>query len=231
MIDFIAKLKKSKEKKRSDFAILYRTNAQSSPFERMLIQEAIPYKIFGAFKFFERKEIKDIVSYLKFLINPKDNIACKRIINTPGRKIGKTSIDKIEEYANENLQSLYDTIIGIETYPIELNSGTKNAITNFGKLVHTRKTDIEFLTPGALIKRIADDIHYKDFLIKEEGQDAGEEKFENIGQLINMANKYEQTGEETLRAMMEEITLMTDIAEQDTQQADAIKLMTVHSSK
>jgi DNA helicase-2/ATP-dependent DNA helicase PcrA len=96
IIELIVKIKEEQEKQWSDFTILYRTNAQSSPFEQILLTDGIPYTVVGAFKFFERQEIKDIVSYVKYLLNPKDSIALKRIINTPSRKIGKTTIEQLE---------------------------------------------------------------------------------------------------------------------------------------
>ncbi|NCQ81722.1 hypothetical protein GW750_02750 [bacterium] len=80
----------------------------------------MPYKIFGAYKFFERKEIKDIIAYLKFLLNPKDNIALQRIINTPSRKLGKTTVERIMSYGNERGMSMYETILGLESYPISI---------------------------------------------------------------------------------------------------------------
>ncbi|MBP7062318.1 hypothetical protein KA037_04985 [Patescibacteria group bacterium] len=100
IVDLFKKMKDGgKIKSRSQVAILYRTNAQSSPFEQILIQEGLPYKVFGAFKFFERKEIKDVLGYVKVLLNPRDSVSVKRILNIPGRKIGKTSLDTIEDAA------------------------------------------------------------------------------------------------------------------------------------
>ena len=96
------KLINEKKKSWKDIAILYRTNAQSAAFEQLLLQEGIPYKVYGGFKFFERKEVKDIISYLRFFLNPRDTVAFKRIINTPKRKIGADSVDKIEQFASEN---------------------------------------------------------------------------------------------------------------------------------
>lgn len=102
LVNLMKKLKSEKEKQWGDFALLYRTNAQSVPFEQVLLQEGIPYKVFGGFKFFERKEVKDILSYIKHLINPQDTIALKRIINVPKRKIGSDSVAKLEEYGQNN---------------------------------------------------------------------------------------------------------------------------------
>ncbi len=95
---------------RGQVAILYRTNSQSTVFENILIQEGVPYKIWGAFKFFSRMEIKDVLAYVKWFLNPQDNISLKRIINTPNRKIGDTTMEKIAEYALAHTLSLYEVI-------------------------------------------------------------------------------------------------------------------------
>lgn len=121
MVDFIAKLKEQNNKQWSDFAILYRTNAQSGPFEQVLVQEGIPYKIFGAFRFFDRKEVKDIVSYLKYIINPRDNVALKRIINIPSRKLGDTTIKKIEDTAISQEVSMNEVLLAIDSLSNEIN--------------------------------------------------------------------------------------------------------------
>lgn len=120
IMDLIAKFHEEKGHPRSDFAILYRTNGQSSVFENICVQEGIPYKIYGAFKFFDRQEVKDMVSYLKYLMNPRDNIALKRVINTPKRKIGKTTIKKLEEYALLHDRTIHDVIQHIQTSDIGL---------------------------------------------------------------------------------------------------------------
>ncbi|MBO4203602.1 hypothetical protein J5893_02085 [bacterium] len=110
-VELIKKFKNSgKLTSRGQVAILYRTNSQSSVFENVFIQEGIPYKIWGAFKFFSRMEVKDIVAYVKRFLNPQDNISLKRIINTPNRKIGATTMEKIAEYALQHSFSLYEVI-------------------------------------------------------------------------------------------------------------------------
>lgn len=120
LIDLMKKMKIDKNKSWADFAILYRTNAQSAIFEQVLLQEAIPYKVFGGFKFFERKEVKDIISYLKYLLNPRDTVGLKRIINTPKRKIGTDSVAKLEEYAAAHGVMLSDVVEQIDTQPVTI---------------------------------------------------------------------------------------------------------------
>lgn len=120
LIDLMKKMKTDKNKSWSEFAFLYRTNAQSAVFEQVLLQEGIPYKVYGGFKFFERKEVKDIMSYLKYLLNPRDTVALKRVINTPKRKIGTDSIAKLEEYAQQNGVPFSDVAEQIDMLPVTL---------------------------------------------------------------------------------------------------------------
>lgn len=232
-IDLIKKMKGEKFQNWSDIAILYRTNAQSSPFEQVLVTQWVPYKIRGAFKFFERKEIKDIVAYIKYIINPKDSVSLKRIINVPTRKIGKTSIDGVEQYAITHNMSLHEALCDIGNPAIEVGNAAKNNLMEFGALMDSIRVEWTKQTPAELIENIAKKIQYRAFLLKEEwgNESAADEKYENIGQLINMAGKYEGSGEEALRLFMEEVTLLTDAAEQGEQDVDCIKLMTVHASK
>lgn len=232
-IDLIKKMKGEKFQNWSDIAILYRTNAQSSPFEQVLVTQWVPYKIRGAFKFFERKEIKDIVAYIKYIINPKDSVSLKRIINVPTRKIGKTSIDGVEQYAIAHNMSLHEALCDIANPAIDVGNAAKNNLMEFGALMDSIRVEGSKQTPAELIENITKKIQYRSFLLKEEwgNESAADEKYENIGQLINMAGKYDGVGEEALRLFMEEVTLLTDAAEQGEQDVDCIKLMTVHASK
>lgn len=168
IVEFIAKLKEQNNKQRSDFSILYRTNAQSSPFEQVLVQEGVPYKIFGAFRFFDRKEVKDIVSYLKYLLNHRDNVALKRIINIPSRKLGDTTIKKIEELAITQEISMHEVLDTIDTINT-INGPTKERLKDFGKLISYFIQKSEELTPSMLIKQLLSHIDYKTHLLKEEG--------------------------------------------------------------
>ena len=235
IIDLIKKMKEgNKIKNRWSIAILYRTNAQSSPFEQLFIQEWIPYKIFWAFKFFERKEIKDIISYIKYLVNPVNNVSLKRIINIPNRKIWKTTIEYLEEQATlhdisltEVLEKSLHDASGIKVTPM-----AKKGIHEFMESMKEIIDHIQQHRPAEIIEKIVKKIKYRDYLVKEEGWEIqADEKYENIGQLINMAEKYVETGEETLRQFLEEVALLSDITENEQGDIDAVKLMTVHSSK
>lgn len=231
IIELISKIKEEQERKWLDFTILYRTNAQSSPFEQILLTEWIPYKVVGAFKFFERREIKDIISYVKYLLNPRDSIALKRIINTPKRSIGKTSIDKLEALANTKMVNLANVVANIDTYATGLNPTTQTKIKSFNHLLQSMLHAIDMLTVKQLIEQIFKETQYEQYLIKVEGTEKAEERMENIGQLINIAAKYDTIGKEWVIQFMDEISLMTSIEEEGRDEADAIKLMSVHASK
>ncbi len=229
VIELIKKLQKEKGFTFNDFAILYRTNAQSQPFEEALITEGIPYKVWWGFKFFERKEIKDIVSYLKVLYNPADNISLKRIINTPNRKIGNVTVQKLEDYAIQNNLSLSDIIFQIETLPLSLGTSTKNAIKQFSLTLKLLQNDIHNKSPSQLVKEIISFTKYKEWLIKQEGEEKAEEKMENIWQLITMASKFTNTGKEELKMFLDEISLMSESDQQEDW--ESVKLMTIHAAK
>ena len=237
-IELIKKMKNSwKFKERWQVAILYRTNSQSSVFESLFIQEWIPYKIWWAFKFFERKEIKDVLAYLRFFLNDRDNLALKRIINIPNRKIWATTWEKIEDYALAHDEAIYDTIKKLrkaEIMPDELKL-TPQAMTGIKLFIESMeelKDNLAVESPSDFIESLIKKINYKDYLVKEEWwEQQAEEKYENIGQLINMASKYIEKWEPTLRQFMEEVSLLSDITENEKWDIDAVKLMTVHSSK
>ena len=235
IIDLIKKMKEgNKIKSRWSIAILYRTNAQSSPFEQLFIQEGIPYKIYWAFKFFERKEIKDVIGYIKHFLNPVDNVSLKRILNTPNRKIWKTTIETLEEEAIIYNTSLIDILEKSchESSSIKVTPMARKWIQEFIHAIEEIKTHITKSRPAELIEKLVKKIKYRDYLIKEEGGESqADEKYENIGQLINMAEKYVETGEEVLRQFLEEVALLSDISENEKGDIDAVKLMTVHSSK
>ncbi len=233
IVEMIRKMKEdSKIKTRWSIAILYRTNAQSSPFEQLFIQEGIPYKVRGAFKFFERKEIKDITSYIKYLVNPADNVSLKRIINIPNRKIWKTSIEKMEDYAINKNTNLTAILHSIKNWELEITPLAKGWIENFVETIDFIHSKLSTLRPAEVIETLVKKIKYRDYLVKEEwGEALADEKYENIWQLMNMAEKYVETWEETLRQFMEEVALLADISENEKWEIDAVKLMTVHSSK
>ncbi len=231
VIELITKLKEESNLTRADFTILYRTNAQSSPFEQILLTEWIPYKVVGAFKFFERVEIKDILSYVRFLLNPKDTVSLKRIINTPKRNIWQTTIDQLDQIALSKWITISEVLHTVKQYENELSPATATKLHQFMLMMENIFREVAQSTPEELIKHIVESIGYKSYVLKVDGEEKWQERMENIGQLINIASKYSDVGLDALTQLMEEISLMTSLEETSTEQADAIRLMTVHSSK
>ncbi len=235
IVDMIKKFKDNdKIKSRGTVAILYRTNAQSSPFEQLFLQEWIPYKVYGAFKFFERKEVKDIISYIKQLLNPADSISLKRIINIPNRKIWKTTLEGLEEQALLQNIPLIDILsqVAQDSPNIKVTPQAKKWIQEYLQTMIALQEYMKDNTASDTIDTLAKKIKYREYLIKEEGSESiADEKFENIGQVINMAQKYIERWEDALRQFLEEVALLSDISENEKWEIDAVKLMTVHSSK
>ncbi|MCC6643486.1 DNA helicase PcrA [Candidatus Peregrinibacteria bacterium] len=231
--DFIAKTVLSKlssmeEKDYRHFVVLYRTNAQSRVLEEAFLRNGIPYKIIGGIKFYERKEIKDLVAYLRTVQNPNDSISLLRIINTPPRKIGQKTIDTIQGYAVDHDLSFWQALTQIDQ--IEAIRGSKSkALEDFTNLIKDfQKINQEFTASG-LIKHILELSGYKRFL--DDGTTEGESRLQNVYELISVSGKYDklQAGE-SLAIFLEEISLIADIDKLD-EQDNAVTLMTIHSAK
>ncbi|NLC03439.1 MAG: DNA helicase PcrA [Tissierellia bacterium] len=215
--------------KASEIAILYRTNAQSRSFEESFMRAGIPYKIVGGLRFYDRKEVKDVIAYLKAIQNPTDNISIKRIINTPKRGIGLASIDKVEQYAMQNEDSLYGALLDIEN--IEgLSTRAKNSIKPFVDLMNTSMAKKEIMG----IKDFIEDLIYASGYIPDlEKEDSIEAttRIENIKEFLSVALTFE---EQNPGADMEEflasVSLLSDV-DKTVDGDNMITLMTVHSAK
>ncbi|MCM1273407.1 MAG: DNA helicase PcrA [Clostridium sp.] len=218
-----------------NIAILYRTNAQSRVFEEKLIYENVPYKLVGGTNFYARKEIRDIVSYLKVLANPSDTNAIKRIINVPRRGIGDTTVTKISDFASDNDMSLYDALLDIEEVPGMARSSEKiKKFTDMMESVREKTQD------GSFLAEIFDDVIEKTEYVMElnaEGTDEARARIENINELKNKVVIYEQeqqdNGEEaTLTGLLEDIALVADPDAVDGEDdCSKVTLMTLHSAK
>lgn len=214
-----------------DFAILYRTNAQSRTFEESLRRAGIPYRIFGGLKFYDRKEIKDILSYLKVIVNPQDDIALKRIINVPKRSIGNTTIDKVDEYAAMYDVDFYDALLSVENIP-SLTSRGKNPIIRFVDMMEDIKVMAESLSVSELIEYVLEHSGYIDAL-KNSKLLEDESRIENLKELVSDAVDFEKTTpeeERNLATYLEKVALVqdTDNMEEDS---NYVTLMTIHSAK
>ena len=224
----IARLVRKGEARYKDCAVLYRTNAQSRLFEEKFIAANIPYKIVGGVNFYARKEIKDILAYLKTIDNGHDDLAVKRIINVPKRGIGATSINKVTDYALEKGIDFYTALRYVNEVPGMARSAGK--IKPFVMFIQSLRARAEMDSVSQLIQAIIDETGYVDEL-KAEGTDEAEQRIENIDELINKAVDYEQ-GEEnpTLSGFLEEVALVADIDGLD-ENSDYVVLMTLHSAK
>lgn len=227
----IKKIVRSENKSYSDFAILYRTNAQSRVFEEKLVYEGIPYRIIGAINFYARKEIKDLMCYLKTVNNSADDISVQRIINVPKRGIGATTISRIMTYAAGQEISFYDALTQIDYIPDCARAASK--INSFVEMIeHLRgRLRDEYYTLEDLINEIIDRTGYVRLLEAEDTVEA-QSRIENIDSLCSKIIQYEEDCEEaaTLDGLLEEIALVANI---DTVSDDAeqVLLMTLHSAK
>jgi len=211
-----------------DSAILYRTNAQSRALEEMLVQSAIPYTIIGGIRFYQRKEIKDVISYLTTIKNPLDSLALLRIINVPTRKIGKTTIMRIIEFAKERDYTFLEAILNHDQLG-SINSGAHRALDGFVKVINSLKLVAQESNVSELIEHILDKAGYQDFLL--DGTEEGIERFENVKELISAASKFsEMKPAESLDAFLEEVSLMSDIDYMD-ENTELVTLMTLHAAK
>lgn len=214
----------------SDFAILYRTNAQSRSLEEKLIEKNIPYRIYGGINFYARREIKDILAYLKTIDNARDDLAVKRILNVPKRGIGAASVAKVDDYAYENDITFYVALRQAKEVP-----GLQRAISKvegFVTQIEILKSKSQYIGVGKLIEEIIETVGYSDYIDAEsESDEQATERRQNIDELISKAVQYEETVDEpSLSGFLEEVALVADIDNLD-ENNDMVSLMTIHSAK
>ena len=202
----------------NDFAVLYRTNAQSRVIENMLLRNAIPYRVLGGLRFFDRKEIKDVLAYMKLINNPSDNVSLKRIINEPKRGIGKKSVEDAELMSAQNNISMFEVC--------QKSSGKLKAFADM--LMEIKQNNY---TISKMVEVILDKTGYLEALINENTVEATT-RIENIKELVTDAKEYEKSAEEepTLAGYLEKISLVADVDNYDETQ-DVVVLMTLHSAK
>ena len=224
----IARRVRKGEYQYKDCAILYRTNAQSRLFEERFITANIPYKIFGGVNFYARKEVKDLLAYLKTIDNGQDDLAVRRIINIPKRGIGAASINKVALYAQEQEISFYDALCVAEQVPGLGKAAAK--IRPFGLFIQSMKAKAKLLSVADLLQEVIETTGYVREL-EAEGTDEAEARIENIDELISKAVDYAE-GEEapTLNGFLENVALVADIDSFD-ENSDYVVLMTLHSAK
>ena len=223
----IEHLKTEEYLKPKDFVILYRMNAQSRAIEDILRRENIPYKIVGGLKFYERKEIKDTIAYLRLIHNTSDNLSLKRIINEPKRGIGKTSLDKIQEISDKTGTSMYEIIKHAEEY--DLNRVKANA-EEFINLIEELRLKKQELSISELLKEVLNKSGYTRALELENTVEA-ETRMQNLEEFLTVAIEFEEeSADNTLPEFLESITLSSDVDELQDED-NTVTLMTLHSAK
>ncbi|OKH37093.1 ATP-dependent DNA helicase PcrA [[Phormidium ambiguum] IAM M-71] len=212
-----------------DFAILYRTNAQSRPFEDVLLRSGIPYTMVGGLKFYDRKEIKDSLAYLRLIVNPDDGVSLLRVINTPRRGIGKTTIDNLVNAARELSIPLWE-IISDEVSVNNLAGRAAKSINNFCQLIQKWQTQLEVLPASQIVQGIMEDSGYIDDL-KKQGTDEAQDRLQNVVELFNAVKQFEEENDEpSLGNFLENASLSSDLDNLEDGEK-AVSLMTLHSAK
>ena len=202
---------------RKDIAVFYRTNAQSRVIEDKMVKENIPYKVYGSYYFYKRKEIKDLLAYLRLIANPNDDISLKRVINEPKRKIGEKTVENLEKIANIENISMFEAI-------------TSGKELEFKELILSLQEASLNLSLTELIDKVLEDTKIKPLLEKENTLDS-ELRLENLMEFRSVSENYEkQTGSVNLNDFLEEVSLVADAAEY-SEDSDAVTLMTIHSAK
>lgn len=231
--DFVGKqildIRKNEDKKYNDFAILYRTNAQSRIFEESFRRKGIPYKIVGGTRFYDRKEIKDILAYLKVLINPQDDISIRRIINVPKRSIGDATVNKIQDFADSFELNMWDALSEVRSIPT-LTPRNVSCIDPFVQLMENLMILSETTPVSMLIETILEDTGYMDQL-KKSNEIEDKSRIENLKELVSDAVDFEKNSEDkSLSAYLEKVSLVQD-TDKIEDEDDSVVLMTVHSAK
>jgi DNA helicase-2/ATP-dependent DNA helicase PcrA len=223
------------QKKNSDFAILYRTNAQSRAMEDALRKKDIPYRIYGGLSFYQRKEIKDVLSYLRLIINPKDEEALVRVINYPARGIGNTTLDKLTIAANHYKRSIFEIMEHLDKIDLKITTGTKNKLVDFVTMIKAFQVQDEIMDAYQLTEHVTK----KSGLVQELRKDTTPEgitRMENIEELLNGIKDFIEGQKEidgargSLSEFLEDVALATDL-DKDNGDDDRVALMTIHLAK
>lgn len=232
----IFEIKMQEQRQNKEFAILYRTNAQSRAIEDALRKRDIPYRVYGGLSFYQRKEIKDLLAYLRLIVNPNDEESLKRVINYPARGIGQATMDKLIIGAKDNDISLFETVKNAPKLNLSLNAGTLNKLTNFSNFILSLQ--IENQKSNAF--EVADLVAKKTGLVQElkkDGTPEGVSKVENVEELLNGIRDFVEGQTEiadasgSLTEFLEDIALATDFDNDNGEDVDCVYLMTVHLSK
>ncbi len=222
-------LSKAEEYEYKDCAVLYRTNAQSRVLEEKLLMENIPYRIYGGVNFYGRKEIKDVLAYLKTIDNARDDLAVRRILNVPKRGIGATTMDKLQTYAYEHDITFFEALMGADDIPSVSRAAAK--IRPFVALIKEFRNNLSQYSIKELIEELLDKVDYMAYLEDNDSPEDAKERRLNIDELISKATQYEESEDfPTLSGFLEEVALVADIDNMDSEN-NVVSLMTLHSAK
>jgi len=225
---------RTNQHKYRDHAILYRTNAQSRIIEETLIKSDIPYQIVGGIKFYDRKEIKDVLAYLRLISNPDDDISLQRIINVPKRGIGDTTIAKLAQAATAQGVSMYRILFQLDM--VDVKGKTRDQLQSFGHMISSLHSQVDELTVTELTEKVLEMSEYKLELQREQTLES-QSRIENIEEFLSVTQDFEQRNEDrTLVAFLTDLALIADIDsmnddKEDVDASDAVVLMTMHSAK
>ncbi|MFC2147402.1 MAG: UvrD-helicase domain-containing protein [Eudoraea sp.] len=227
--------KMQNQRANGDFAVLYRTNSQSRAIEDALRKRDIPYRIYGGLSFYQRKEIKDLLSYLRLVINPKDEEALKRIINFPARGIGQTTLDRLTVAANHYSRSIFEVMENLDKIDLKINTGTKRKLEDFTNMIKS----FQIMNESADAFSLAEHVAKKTGILlefKKDGTPEGIARMENIEELLNGIKDFVEGQKELADAkgditeFLEDVALATDL-DKDTGDDDRVALMTIHLAK
>ena len=237
VVEKIFDLQYQHQYKYSDFAILYRTNMQSRLFEESLRKRNIPYRIYGGTSFYQRKEVKDLLSYLRMIINPNDTEALKRVINYPRRGIGASTVEKIEMASASTGKSVWTILMHLSEINLGLNNGVINKLNQFTAFIINLIQEKEKLNAYEITQKIASDSGILKDLYRDKTPE-GVNRHDNVKELINAAKEFveqvESEGQDeapNLDAFIENVSLLTDLDSEDKDKTERVSLMTVHSAK
>lgn len=227
--------KMQQQMQNGDFAVLYRTNSQSRAIEDALRKRDIPYRIYGGLSFYQRKEIKDVLAYLRLIVNPKDEEALKRVINFPTRGIGQTTIDRLVVAANHYGRSIYEVMDNLDKLNLNINAGTKRKLADFVTMIKS----FQIMNEGSDAFTLAEHVAKKTGLLlefKKDGTPEGIARMENIEELLNGIKDFVEGQKEVVDAtgslteFLEDVALATDM-DKDVGDDDRVALMTIHLAK
>ncbi len=232
--DIMKKISSGEAESYSDFAILYRTNAQSRILEESLMKRSIPYRIYGGMSFYQRKEVKDLISYLRLCINGNDDEAFKRVVNYPKRGIGDTTMEKISAISTQKSLSIWNTVARIREFDPSISPRTLNSLGNFMKMIYQLHTFCQANDAYKAATQIAQTSGMLADLNADKSQE-GQSRYENIVELLNgikaMVEAHQKNGENlTLEGYLDEVSLMTG-DEENEEDTNKVSLLTIHSSK